>query len=256
MSAEIVNSVLPSIRIRTHTVDEAQHEPGATKFGGAPDLPHGYPWPEYRGSPLPFVAQISLTDMLPYDRGHILPETGRLHFFFDVDAYFETWPRDPATWSVWCDRSPLSTLQRLAIPETIPKRRRYRSCAVACSAELTLPDYNQYDATSLERLGLSQPLTDEEELAYYAVQAQLAGRAGAKYHTPIHRLLGHPDDVQWDMHRDLEGPATDWLLLLQVDSDDAPKTDWGDTGRIYYWIRVRDLAVNNFGQTQLILQST
>jgi len=127
---------------------------------------------------------------------------------------------------------------------------------VACSAELTLPDYNQYDATSLERLGLSQPLTDEEELAYYAVQAQLAGRAGAKYHTPIHRLLGHPDDVQWDMHRDLEGPATDWLLLLQVDSDDAPKTDWGDTGRIYYWIRVRDLAVNNFGQTQLILQST
>ncbi len=256
VSPEVMNSALPSIRLRAQTVDEAQHELGATKFGGSPDLPQGYPWPERGGSPLPFVAQISLTDLVPYDTDQVLPTTGRLSFFFDVDAFFETWPRDPATWSVWYDTNPLSTLQRVELPEAISKRRRYRSCAVACFTELTLPDYSQYDPTSLQRLGLSQPLTDEEELAYYAVQAQLAGRTGAKYHTPLHRLLGHPDDVQWDMHGDLEGKASDWLLLLQIDSDGAPDTDWGDTGRIYYWIRSRDLAASDFGQTQLILQST
>jgi uncharacterized protein YwqG len=108
----------------------------------------------------------------------------------------------------------------------------------------------------MQRLGLSQPLTNEEEQAYYAVQAQLAGRAETTYHVPIHRFLGHPDVVQWDMHRDLKGLPTDWLLLLQVDSDEASDTNWGDTGRIYYWIRTRDLVVGDFSQTQLVLQST
>jgi hypothetical protein len=121
---------------------------------------------------------------------------------------------------------------------------------------MTLPDYSQYDLTSLQRLGLSQPLTDEEELAYYTVQAQLAERTGITYHMPLHRLLGHPDGVQWDMHDELEGNASDWLLLFQMDSDELPDTDWGDTGRIYYWIRSRDLAAGDFSHTQLILQST
>ena len=58
------------------------------------------------------------------------------------------------------------------------------------------------------------------------------------------------------MHRDLKGSPTDWLLLFQVDSDEVSATNWGDTGRIYYWIRTRDLAVGDFSQTQEILQST
>jgi len=58
------------------------------------------------------------------------------------------------------------------------------------------------------------------------------------------------------MHDELEGKASDWFLLLQMDTDGAPDTDWGDTGRIYFWMRSRDLAARNFSQTQLILQST
>ena len=256
VQSEILNSALPSIRLRTQAVDETQQELGATHFGGSPDLPPVYHWPERGGTPLPFVAQINVSDLVSYDAARVLPTTGRLVFFFDVDAFFETWPHDPATWLVCYDTSPLSTLQRVALPEAIAKRRRYRLCAVACSTELTLPDYSQYDPTSLQRLRLSQPLTDEEELAYYAVQEQLAERTGATHHTPLHRLLGHPDDVQWDMHDELEGNASDWLLLFQMDSDGLPDTDWGDTGRIYYWIRSRDLAAGDFSQTQVILQST
>ncbi len=76
-----------------------------------------------------------------------------------------------------------------------------------------------------------------------------------KYHLPIHRLLGHPNDVQWDMHNDLGGAPTDWQLLFQMDSDSAPETDWGDTGRICYWIRAQDLAKRDFSRVELILQS-
>ena len=101
---------------------------------------------------------------------------------------------------------------------------------------MTLPYYSEYDSTSLHRYGLSQPLTDEEEQVIYEVQARLVGRKDSKYHIPLHRLLGHPNVVQSDMHDELQGSATDWILLFQIDSDGEPDIDWGDTGRIYYWI--------------------
>lgn len=256
VSAEIEQVALPSIRLRAHTVDETQLKPGITRFGGSPDVPPLWVWPEYNGSALPFVGQISLAEIASYTTEYPLPDSGMLSFFFDVDAFFETWPRDPATWRVCYDGNASLAPQRIAIPEALSKKRRYHPCAVTCSLEWTLPDYSQYDSTSLQRLGLSQPLTDEEEQAYYEVQAQLAGRSGARYHTPLHRLLGHPDNVQWDMHSDLEGEASDWLLLLQVDSDGATNTDWGDTGRIYYWIRKQDVLQRDFSQVQVILQCT
>ena len=256
VSAEISSVALPSIRLKAQAVDETRLAPGATKFGGTPDLPQGDGWPECNGSPLPFVAQLDLTDMAHYDIKHTLPGAGRLYFFFDVDAFFVTRPRDHATWKVWYDTSPLSALQRVSTPMAISKRRRYHPCVITCSPELTLPDYSRYDSTSLRRLGLSQPLTDEEEQAYYEVQAQLAGMVRTGYHIPIHRVLGHPDDVQWDMHDELPGAPGDWRFLFQVDSDGAPGTDWGDTGRIYYWIRAHDLARGDFSQVHVMLQST
>ncbi len=257
VSEEIIQVALPSIRLRVYAAEETRLRLGSSKFGGSPDLPTGIGWPERNGSPLPFVAQINLSEIAPYDEAHLFPDTGILSFFFDQDAFFEGRRVDqPTTWQVCYAPSPLSDLRRLPIPESIPKRRKYRPSEVTCATEITLPNYSQYDPTSVERLGLSSPLTDQEEQEYYQIQAQLAGTLGAKYHVPIHRLLGHPDEVQWDMHRDLGSVAADWQLLFQVDSDDAPDTDWGDIGRIYYWIRTLDLAERNFSQVQLILQST
>ncbi|GHO89418.1 YwqG family protein [Dictyobacter formicarum] len=256
VSTEIMHVALPSIRLKAHPMEEIQLEQGATKFGGSPDLSVEYPWPECDGVPLPFVAQINLSEVASYDSMHLLLTTGLLSFFFDIDAFFDSWPRRQSTWRVLYDPGVSTALQRFAIPETIARRRRYRPSAVTHSTEITLPDYSQYDSTSVERLGLSGQLTDEEEQAYYEIQAQLAGRAGTQYHMPLHRLLGHPDDIQWDMHRDLEGTPTDWQLLFQMDSDDAPDTEWGNTGRIYYWIRTRDLAKRDFSKVELILQST
>jgi uncharacterized protein YwqG len=253
---QIMQVALPSIRLKALPVDETQLELGASRFGGSPDLPAGYPWPKCDEFPLPFVAQINLSEMASYDPMHLLPAEGLLSFFFDIDAFFESWTTRHQSWRVLYTRNTHTALQRVAIPELVAKRRCYRSSAVSCSAELTLPDYSQYDSTSVERLGLSGLLTNEEELAYYEVQARLAGTAETKYHSALHRLLGHPDVVQWDMHRDLEGALTEWQLLFQMDSDGAPDTEWGDTGRIYYWIRTHDLAKRDFSGTELILQST
>jgi len=254
MSKEIERVSVPSIRLKTHAIDERQLKEGVTKFGGSPDVPQGMSWPERDGIPLPFVAQINLLDVAPYDTDHIFPNKGIVYFFFDVDAFFKDWPRDQTTWYVWYENSP-STLQHTTIPEAIP-RRRYRASKVTCSTEITLPDYSQYYETASERLGLSRKLTDAEEQAYHKIQTQLSETAGTTHHIPIHRLLGYADPVQWDMYDELSGPSTAWHLLFQVDSDSVPGTAWGDTGRIYYWIRQEDLQQCDFSQVRLILQSS
>ena len=257
VSEELIQVALPSIRLTAHPVEETRLRLGSTKFGGSPDLPKGREWPERNGEPLPFIAQINLFEITPYDEDHLFPDAGIMSFFFDQKAFFESQSFDQATtWYVCHTPGPLSDLQRLPMPESILRRGTYRTSEVTCTTEITLPNYSKYDPTSVERLGLSSPLTDKEEQAYYQIQAQLAKRIGVTYHVPLHRLLGHPDEVQWDMHDELGGMLTDWQLLFQVDSDHSLDTNWGDTGRIYYWMRTHDLAERDFSQVKLILQST
>ena len=257
VSEELIRVALPSIRLTTHSAEETQFRLGDTKFGGSPDLPKGTQWPTRNGSPLPFVAQFSLFEIAPYNKDHLLPDAGIISFFFDLEAFFESQSFDqPTTWYVCYAAGPFVDLQRFPMPESMLRRGRYRTSGITCSTEITLPDYSKYAPTSIERLGLSSPLTDKEEWAYYQIQAQLAGRAGATHHIPIHRLLGHPDNIQWDMYDELGGVPADWQLLFQVDSDHVIDSNWGDTGRIYYWIRTHDLAEKNFSQVKLILQST
>jgi uncharacterized protein YwqG len=52
----------------------------------------------------------------------------------------------------------------------------------------------------------------------------------------------------------LENGRSDWLLLFQLDSDDAAKMMWGDAGRLYFWITKQDLARRDFSNVWMILQ--
>lgn len=256
LCAEIEKVALPSVRLRAHAIDEAQLKPGITRFGGLPDVSPDWVWPEYKGSALPFIGQINLAALASCATVSPLPASGLLSFFLDVDAFFETWPRDPATWKVEYIEQAQSVTRHIALPPMISTKSAYHSSIAIGSPEWTLPHYDPYDSTLVQRLGLSQPLTEDEMRMYFRLQAVLTGREGAKYHTPLHRFLGHPDPVQVDMHADLQGAVSDWFLLLQVDSDDATNMDWGDTGRIYYWIRKQDALQRDFSQVQLVLQCT
>ena len=93
-----------------------------------------------------------------------------------------------------------------------------------------------------------------------------------------HKLLGHSENIQGDMELECQlvtnglycgdpsgyqdpraaaliAGAADWVLLLQIDSDeDNCGMMWGDSGRIYLWIRREDLQARRFAQAHLILQ--
>lgn len=254
VSKEITNVAQSSIRLKTYFAEETELTLGRTRFGGLPDLPHGKKWPTYNGSLLPFLAQINLSDVAAYDTDHFLPKKGVLSFFFDIDAFLGWSDDQDGTWCVWYTAD-FADMQYHANLDEFPKPREYRRSEVHCSTEITLPDYSSYDTDSVERLGLNNPLTTDEERAYHKIQAQLAGRDEKKHHVPLHRLLGYPDTIQWNMLSDLEDTGGNWRLLFQMDSDSIPDTDWGDTGRIYFWIREKELQQCNFSRAVLLLQS-
>ena len=52
----------------------------------------------------------------------------------------------------------------------------------------------------------------------------------------------------------LTGGAAEWMLLLQVDTDDEAGWMWGDVGTLYYWIRRPDLAAGRFDRIWMIFQ--
>jgi uncharacterized protein YwqG len=76
---------------------------------------------------------------------------------------------------------------------------------------------------------------------------------------PHHRIFGHPNQLQDDMHLqsvlyangvfsldDPHAPALtrekeSWLLLLQVDSDDHTGMKWSSSGMLYFWIETTAL---------------
>lgn len=284
---EVANLLMYSIRMRLSATREEALAIGASKVGGLPDLPPEIRWPEWNGVPLSFVAQIHLPDIASYDREGALPHTGMLSFFYEAEE--QPWGYDPAHQGgcrVLYDNGDSSRLRRTPAPATLPARSRFTPAAVEFSLEFTLPDI---ESPVFEQLGLTwetmyansaTPELREEGERYLQLCQELAKlyeRKGERYLR--HRLLGHPDTIQGDMQIECQGvsqglnmgveiadwqqqaaalkpDATNWRLLLQIDSEEDNGMVWSEIGRIYYWIPRQALAARDFAQVWLILQCT
>jgi uncharacterized protein YwqG len=278
----LTSLLMYSIRLKIHSVQESELAIGASKIGGTPDLPPGMMWPEWKeDEPFLFIAQINLSEIAAYDREGALPHTGMLYFlYYEGDEWYFFIPKkqgDPTPWHVIYYDGDLTQLQRAPLPSSSsPDWMLFSACAVEFSTELTLPPF---ESPYIERLGLSYTAyapggTGREDVdRYHALDEQMH----SLYDDGLtHRLLGHPDPVQGDMllecqlhshaldwkdyadkklhDAELEAGATDWRLLLQIDSDDTAKMMWGDVGMIYFWIRREDLERRDFSHTWLVMQ--
>ena len=276
-----------SIRMHTALTNDDELAVGATKIGGQPDLPLDTSWPEWRGAPLHFLAQIQLADIAAYDSDGELPHEGTLSFFFDYTNWGNRGREAEGSLAAVLYAPEGVALQRLLWPEAIDTLEQYAPLTVnSFTCELTAPEF---DGPFIERFGYSlQWLYLPDELlpdgSYEA--AVIARRIGDlmrdinkflhdTYDSRglVHRLLGYGDGIQGGVEYDWQriakaiaasgsatpafsaDKATDWRLLLQVDSDENGMT-WGDFGSIYYGLPRQALVARDFSQTIVELQCT
>jgi uncharacterized protein YwqG len=255
-----------SIRLTATAVEESELKIGDSKLGGVPDLPPGATWPVLKGQPQAFIAQIRLEDARQYDTAKVLPQSGMLWFFYDAQQQtFGADPGDRGGWQVLFMDGDLGKLQRAPVPPALPALSRFHACSLGFANELTLSQQPQLEIPDLD-------WTDAEQQQYETLLFAFPGPADRAM--PHHRLLGNPDTIQDDMRlecqlashgvTDINDPraaalmegAMEWLLLLQVDTDELQSgMRWGNAGMLYYWITPADLQARRFDSSWLVLQS-
>ena len=254
-----------SVRVTSTASREGKLAVGTSKLGGVPDLMDDVVWPMMGDVPLAFVAQFDLSAVQPFDVDKLLPNSGLLSFFFDANQQvYGSDPADKAGWKVIYSTVDKAALKRRTFPDTLPKEAQFAPCAVAFSSEVTLPQRPNLLDKALD-------WNDKERQGYSDLMAAFPSEEDRKQ--LHHRLLGHSDDLQDDMHlqaqlvshgftddqsaeaKALVDGATDWLLLFQVDSDTNAHMQWGSTGLLYYWITKQDLQARSFDKVWCVLQS-
>lgn len=233
----------------------ASTEAGASKLGGDPDLPSGMAWPQVRGRPCAFVAQVDLSAVQQVVSLDWLPAAGLLQAFVDLEGYgfadqtqIRFHPETPGD-----ERLP--PIRGLRFPE---RRVTFAPYASLPSLEWLGIDVGEIDASEreLDELGElpDEPFGDEIQ----------------------HRIGGYPSEIQDEqmgvtcelIRRGLP-PAHDgteitpailrasraWQLLLQIDSDPALKMNWGDGGRLYVFVRDQDAKAGDFSRAITLSQT-
>ena len=262
--------------IRLEIAGTAPEGTASTHFGGRPDLPGDFIWPEYTGEgidgerkkrPLAFLAQFRCADLAELDSTGLLPCDGLLSFFYELDS--QPWGYDPA--DAGCARvywfRECSALAPAGFPPELAEDLRLPAIGITMRAAEGLPGLEDYE--------LAHPNADSDD--FYEVRAMF----GSDAPEISSKLLGWPDVIQNNMTRECalvrrgcylggdwsevpeaaireaeERSLEDWLLLFQLDTVAQGDFElmFGDCGRIYFYIRREDLAARRFDRVWLILQ--
>jgi uncharacterized protein YwqG len=280
----------PAVRLRLSRAEEDSFAIGATRFGGSPDLPAGFAWPMREGRPLTFIGQVEcapvreLIEPASRPEAELLPRDGLLSFFYDALA--QPWGLEIAhRGSSAIVYSPSDVqLRRVARPQHEPPEdadlygpAELNACAARLEAVLTWPGW---ETLAVEGLGI-------EGFVYSDIMCE----AEPPLRGAQHQLLGWPRELQGEMQTEcaerwaglgpsaIDDPFTGeqtapepadiaarreaaraeaerWRLLLQVDSQEALGSEWGDVGRVYFWVHERSLRDRSFEQRWAVLQCT
>ena len=248
---------VPALRLMLADVGARSH------VGGQPGLTPGAVWPSHEGTPLGFLARLSLADIHAVQPMPWLPDSGALLFFYDIEQ--QPWGFDPADRGGWS----VLHVDDLQLPAVAP--------AATSSVAPTVPfRYVRFDPIQ------SRPSQERDEVAILklndAESEELMRISDAPFaNGPKHQVGGFPSPIQSDemeveaqlasngvywgdgsgdpVKRAALAPgAAEWRLLLQFDSDEHLDLMWGDSGTIYFWVRAQAARRGDFQDAWLVLQ--
>lgn len=249
---------------------------GASKVGGRPHLPKNFRWPYFKGEnydgevakrPLSFIAQFNLAEIAEYDKDGVLPHSGMLYFFYELETMCWGYdPDDDGCARVYYSDAEPDELSVTEFPFDLGGDKAIPEAAVDFSAVKNLPSFEEYYSA----------YGGDIDFKEYEAAAESLGIDTERDGSAVFKLLGYADLMQGSIIEECEmvsegiycgKPAKlnekklksikeksrDWVLLAQFGtlSDDVM---FGDSGAIYYYIRRQDLERRDFDSIHLSLQ--
>ena len=248
-----------------------------SKIGGKPYLPKDFIWPYYQGLPLSFLAQISLEEVSLLDKDKLLPSTGMLYFFYELET--QEWGYSPQ--NKGCAKvfyfEDSSNFELIDFPKNMEDDYKIPEFKINFKSNISLPSYEDFFNLVEDK----EELKDITENEFYDIYHSAYDELSKKYLVPIEKyikLLAYPDIIQNSMEEEcaaiargfnmggigypkkykeeIKKASKDWILLFQMDTVETSDYElmFGDSGHIYFWIKKEDLANKNFENIWLILQ--
>nr|WP_243731867.1 YwqG family protein [Nocardioides ochotonae] len=224
------------LRPAVQLVPAGPGDPVIARLGGTPALPEGTPWPKWPGNgPLSFVVEVDLDALAAggLDPGLALATEGRLLGFYFDD------PEGTGAIVYAGDPGSRAGARLLHVTGTPPSA----GSAVELTGRQVLT-WPGWEHPVLELLGLKEVMEPFDEVLTDLLEEELPDAWG-------HQVGGWAQPVQGPV--ELEAATTRlgeasydeahvaeamrWRPLVQVDSDEAAGTSWGDAGCLYWLVR-------------------
>lgn len=220
--------------------------PHSSKGGGNPFVPENfaYEYPAFyldndnnEKRPFVFLAQINCKHVYKYDKVGLLPKSGILYFFCDIESNLGY---------VYYYNGDLKCLKELDLPENIPFT--LNEYGLKIFNEPTLPCYEDfalmvnngyfYDVESYYMTlnsvyeSLKVPERQEPKLI------QMLGYADLVNNSILEEAIINDKHLSVDDFDEIQNDAKEWLLLFQI--------SLGDEGMCFFYIKRNDLEIKNF----------
>ncbi|MCA0429017.1 MAG: DUF1963 domain-containing protein [Bacteroidetes bacterium] len=250
----------PKIDLTLIPATEDDFKNAISKIGGQPHLPKDFVWPKNEnGKSLSFIGQINFAEVSEFDKTGLLPKDGLAAFFYCADQ--EAWgfdPKDRNRFKIVYIAESKETVKH-NFPSDLESHSIFKPNRLTYSDSLSIPTWEEDsinglidDADSDNYFELSGG--SENQILGYANCVQ--GTMELECQLVTNGLYcGDASGYENPLRKELEAGASDWLLLLQIDSEEEKAgMMWGDCGKIYFWIKKSDLLKKNFDNAWCILQ--
>lgn len=197
-----------------------------SKFGGLPEMPLYFPWPKSALTYLNFLAQIEIPHG-PSENSEIL------YFFYNFTQM--AWGYNHS------DKRYFKVLYHNGDTLKLKTRKRPRNkFDVFPEYKITIETSdipNQNHQLFGEHFKIQDNLFWDAEMAFQDIDFEDFTMLSERRQKKV-----------------IDG-SNEWVLLLQLDTDEDLDWHWGDSGMLYFVIKKQDLAENKFNKVRAILHS-
>jgi len=229
----------PVVTIKTVPTDESSMTVGTSKFGGRPDVPDGFAWPECDLGPMGFMGQIAFHDIRHSQATarFVLPADGMLSLFVFQDDGIQ-----PGVLERHGDR--WREIEGLTRAIFVPGGTRLHRH----TPEVELSEWNELlpccALQMADGLDLPEAKDTEDALLIAADEDRQISELRNKINQSEHWLMGYPVHGRTDN----TSPGKDWTGLITLGSDDNLRWNWCDGEHLDVYIHGDSIKDGTFAQ--------